>query len=164
MLQVLPGGHCCKCHLSWTDNRDHSSNCIGTSSCNECTPQMCGRWYSPPKGRLKVAFDVDDTLIVPSVATVYDRDVPNYENIALYKWFQAQGHHMIIWSGGGIDYAKMWAEKLGLTADEYPSKEADYGVDLCFDDCNVKLAKVNVKVKRVNNNISRKDWNTYEKS
>ena len=29
---------------------------------------------------------------------------------------------MIIWSGGGADYAKSWADKLGLTADEYLAK------------------------------------------
>lgn len=35
----------------------------------------------------------------------------------------------------------------------------DYAVDLCFDDCDVDLAKINIKVKRVKNNISRAEWN-----
>ena len=48
-----------------------------------------------------IAFDVDDTLIVPSVATGFDRDTPNYDVIMLYRWFQSQGHTMVIWSGGG---------------------------------------------------------------
>jgi len=30
---------------------------------------------------------------------------------------------------------------------------------IAFDDCDVQLGKVNVKVKRVNNTISREDWN-----
>lgn len=47
---------------------------------------------------MRIAFDIDDTLIVPSVVTG-DRDVPNYETIAIYKWFQSQGHVMILWSG-----------------------------------------------------------------
>ena len=58
-----------------------------------------------------IAFDVDDTLIVPNVATK-TIDIPNYRNIWLYQWFQENGDRMIIWSGGGEDYAKHWAEKL----------------------------------------------------
>ncbi len=112
--------------------------------------------------RLVVAFDVDDTLIVPSVATEFDRDVPNYETIAVYKWFQNQGNYMIIWSGGGTDYATMWAEKLGLTADETIVKDLKRtDVDIAFDDMDVKLGTVNVKVKRLNNKISRKEWNIH---
>jgi len=37
-----------------------------------------------------IAFDVDDTLIVPAVATGLPIDTPNYENIAMYRWFQSQ--------------------------------------------------------------------------
>jgi len=107
---------------------------------------------------MKIAFDVDDTLLVPSVASGFGRDTPNYEVIQLYKWFQAQGHTMIIWSGSGIDWAKTWAEKFGLTADDYPTKGA-YPVDIAFDDCDVKLGTVNVRVKRINNGVSREVWN-----
>lgn len=103
---------------------------------------------------MNIAFDVDDTLIIPSVATGFDRDVPNYETISVYRWFQAQGHHMIVWSGGGVDYARMWADKLGLNPDEIRVKEKS-DVDIAFDDCDVDLAKVNVKVKRFNNSVRR---------
>ena len=51
---------------------------------------------------MNIALDVDDTLIVPSVVTG-NRDTPNYDTIALYKWFQSEGHHMIIWSGSGYE-------------------------------------------------------------
>lgn len=110
-----------------------------------------------------IAWDVDDTLIIPAVATEFDRDVPNYDTIAIYKWFQAQGNYMIIWSGGGQDYAKMWAEKLGLTADEIIAKDTRLKdrIDIAFDDSDIDLAKVNVKVKRINNSISRKDLNKH---
>lgn len=108
---------------------------------------------------MKIAFDVDDTLLVPSVAGGFGRDTPNYDTIALYKWFQAQGNHMIIWSGSGVDWAKTWSEKLGLNADEFPIKQKRDDVDIAFDDCDVDLAKVNVKVKRINNSASRADWN-----
>ncbi len=110
---------------------------------------------------MRIAFDVDDTLIIPSVATGLDRDTPNYETIAIYKWFQAQGHTMILWSGSGIDYAKTWGEKLGLKPDAVLVKQKDKNcVDIAFDDCDVDLATINIKVKRLNNSISRKEWNT----
>jgi len=102
-----------------------------------------------------IAWDVDDTLLIPACATGFTRDTPNYKNIEVYKWFQAQGCFMIIWSGSGIDYAKTWAEKLGLTADEFPQKQFRYDVDLSFDDCIVDLAIINVQVKRVANSIKR---------
>jgi len=113
--------------------------------------------------KLKIAFDVDDTLILPTVVTDFDRDVPNYETIAIYKWFQAQGNYMIIWSGGGKDYAEMWAEKLGLEADEIMAKDTRMKdkIDIAFDDCEIDLAKVNVRVKRLKNSISRKEWNKH---
>ncbi len=108
---------------------------------------------------MKIAFDIDDTLIVPSVATGLDRDTPNYNTIALYKWFQSQGHHMILWSGSGMDWAKTWGEKLALFPDEIRVKEKSADVDMAFDDCDVDLAKMNIKVKRIENSISRADWN-----
>lgn len=106
--------------------------------------------------RLVIAFDIDDTLIVPAIATGFDRDVPNYDNIAIYHWFQNQGAFMIIWSGGGQSYAEMWADKLGLVADEILDKHSGReGVDIAFDDADIKLARVNVQVKRINNQIVR---------
>jgi hypothetical protein len=45
-----------------------------------------------------VAFDVDMTLITE------DRK-PIYENIQLFQAFKRLGCDMVIWSGGGIDYA-----------------------------------------------------------
>lgn len=108
---------------------------------------------------MKIAFDVDDTLIIPSVATGIDVDTPNYDTVALYKWFQNQGHYMIVWSGSGVDWAKRWSEKLALFPNEIRIKEKSSDVDIAFDDCNVDLGIVNVKVLRLNNSISRKDWN-----
>ena len=111
---------------------------------------------------MKIAFDVDDTLIIPSVVTG-NRDIPNYETIAIYRWFQAQGNYMIIWSGSGIEWATSWAEKLGLQQDEIRIKQKSEDVDICFDDCVVDLAKVNVRVGRIANNISREIWNKTKK-
>ena len=105
---------------------------------------------------MKIAFDVDDTLIIPSVVTG-NRDIPNYETIAVFRYFQQLGYDMIIWSGSGIDWAESWRDKLGLQA-RVIAKGSE-AVDIAFDDCDVKLGTVNVKVKRVANNISREVWN-----
>lgn len=107
--------------------------------------------------KLTIAFDVDDTLIVPRVATSFDRETPNYETIALFKWFQSQGNRMVIWSGSGCDWAKTWADKLGLEAEIH--RKGSIPVDIAFDDCDVELGTVNVKVKRINNGESREEWN-----
>jgi hydroxymethylpyrimidine pyrophosphatase-like HAD family hydrolase len=114
--------------------------------------------------RLKIAFDTDDTLLIPSVATGSNVDTPNYDTIAVLKWFQAQGHTIIIWSGSGVEWAKRWAEKLGLGPCEIRAKIKDETVDIAFDDCDVDLAKVNIKVKRINNSASRAEWNKTKKS
>lgn len=76
-----------------------------------------------------------------------------------------------------MDWAKTWGEKLGLQPFTVLPKqgkivcksegvclgseciEHDYEIDIAFDDCDVDLAKVNVKVKRLDNFISRKEWN-----
>ncbi len=107
----------------------------------------------------KIAWDIDDTIIVPSVALGFGNDTPNYDTIALYKWFQEQGNDMILWSGSGVDWAKTWGEKLGLQPFTVRVKEKSEDVDIAFDDCEVDLAKVNIRVKRIKNGVSRKEWN-----
>lgn len=108
---------------------------------------------------MKIAFDIDDTLIIPSVATGFGRDTPNYDTISILKWFQTQGHEIILWSGSGVDWAQTWGDKLGLAPFSVRVKSASSDVDIAFDDCDVKLAVVNIKVKRLNNSISRAEWN-----
>lgn len=112
--------------------------------------------------KLKIAFDIDDTLIIPSVVTG-NVDIPNYETIKIYKWFQNQGHYMILWSDSGVDWVQTWSKKLGLNPDEIRIKEKNLEIDLAFDDCDVDLAKINIKVKRINNSISRSEWNKNKK-
>ncbi|MFA5395714.1 MAG: hypothetical protein WC346_06815 [Methanogenium sp.] len=108
---------------------------------------------------MKIAFDIDDTLLIPSVASGFDRDTPNYDTIGVYKWFQSQGNVMVLWSGSGIDWAKTWGEKLGLQPFSVRVKEKSEDIDIAFDDCDVDLAKINIKVKRINNSVSREEWN-----
>lgn len=73
---------------------------------------------------MKIAFDVDYTLID-------DKYAPIYDNIYLFLWFQKHGHDLIIWSGGGRDYAKTMADKLGLKARiiDKCSESVDIAVD-----------------------------------
>ena len=92
----------------------------------------------------KVAFDVDDTLLV---AAKNSENTPNYPVIAIYKWFQSQGCEMIIWSGSGVDWAKRWGEKLGVEPFSVRVKEKFPEIDIAFDDCDVDLGKVNIRVK-----------------
>ncbi len=58
---------------------------VGTPPLAGCSPLLRGRY-------MKIAFDIDDTLIVPSVVTGLGYETPNYENIAIFRWFQAQGY------------------------------------------------------------------------
>lgn len=108
---------------------------------------------------MRIAFDIDDTLLVPNVASGYGRDTPNYQVIAIYKWFQAQDNEMVLWSGSGQDWANTWGDKLGLAPYIVLPKEKGMNVDIAFDDCDVLLGTVNVRVKRVNNGVSRAEWN-----
>lgn len=109
--------------------------------------------------KLRIAFDIDDTILVPSVVAGFGNDTPNYETIAVLRWFQAQGHEIYLWSGSGMDWAQRWGEKFGLQPFTVLPKEKNPEIDIAFDDCDVDLATVNVKVKRINNSVSRAEWN-----
>lgn len=91
----------------------------------------------------RIAFDVDGTLI----KRTDNGDVPRYEVIALLKTLQSFGHTIFVWSGGGEDYARMWAEKLGLLPDvRILPKSKSYDIDIAFDDHATSLAKIDVIV------------------
>lgn len=110
---------------------------------------------------LTIAFDVDDTLVIPGEVMGTKYDQPNWEVIDIYKWFQRNGHRMIVWSYGGKAWAEEWNDRLGLNADECRFKdknnpETGNDVDIAFDDCNLNIAKVMVKVRRYKNSIERR--------
>lgn len=94
-----------------------------------------------------IAFDVDNTLIKPD-------QTPNYAVIsilhALYKTALDVG--IVIWSGGGEEYAKQWAKKLGLYSPLffYALKSEEnakkYNVKVSFDDQDAKLGLVNILI------------------
>jgi phosphoserine phosphatase len=85
----------------------------------------------------KIAFDVDGTLI-----DMQDR--PNYDVIELLLWFQKHGWETIVWSGGGVEYAKHWRDKLGL--ESYVVEKGSIVVDIVVDDEDCLLGDVLIKV------------------
>lgn len=95
--------------------------------------------------KLIVAFDVDGTLIHQAGELC---DTPRYDIITIFKSFEALGCKMIIWSGGGIDYATRWRDKLGLKAEIL--EKGSLVPDLAFDDMahesEFNLGKINVPV------------------
>lgn len=90
----------------------------------------------------KIAFDIDGTLIRQ---TDYG-SAPRYEIINLLLWFNKNCNEVYVWSGSGLDYAKTWSEKLGITCAKAIPKNAEQGMDIAFDDEEVLLAKVNIQV------------------
>jgi len=92
---------------------------------------------------IKIAFDIDGTLI--SDERYYDlADTPRYDIIDLFRIFEKLGCEMYIWSGGGVDYANHWKEKLGLRANVVI--KGSFIPDIAIDDEDVQLGKVNIKV------------------
>ena len=77
--------------------------------------------------KLKAVFDVDGTLI-----TLEDK--PNYPIINFFKMLESLGFEMHIHSGGGLDYAKHWADKLGLSAKITPKGDSKLEFDIAVDD------------------------------
>ena len=94
---------------------------------------------------MKIAFDVDGTLIHQSGDKI---DTPRYDVINLFLSFEKLGYEMYIWSGGGIDYAERWRDKLGLGAVvvEKGSFKPDIAVDDMAHEWEFNLGKVNLAV------------------
>lgn len=102
-------------------------------------------WLKEANKELLIAFDVDGTLIN------FD-DTPRYDIIELLYSFHWAGCKVMVWSGGGKDYAQHWCDKLGLSPNIISSKfqplyqEEDYKPDIAFDDEVISLGKVNICV------------------
>lgn len=114
---------------------------------------------------MKIAFDIDDTLwkIVKDdsprpdgvgatcACGLHVKQVADDDMIAIAEAFLRAGHEVFVWSAGGIPYATSWlsrfvphwAGKVGVI-----SKEKEWDMDVCFDDQEVDLARVNVRVRR----------------
>lgn len=122
---------------------------------------------------MRVAFDIDDTLWKVRARKIRDGDcvygcehnnhhcgnysfdqIPDYNLVPLLMWFCANGEEVYAWSAGGISYAQDVLIKLGLDGyvhnviEKSKASAEKYGIDLSFDDQEVTLARVNVRVKR----------------
>lgn len=83
---------------------------------------------------MRVFVDVDDTLVrwAPETRGVIhpygagaDDWEPNCNVVRLLQALKAEGAFITIWSGGGADWARKWADKLvpnlyDVAADKYP--------------------------------------------
>jgi phosphoserine phosphatase len=90
-----------------------------------------------------VAFDVDGTLIGLS-----DDSPPREDVIQMLKDHKEKGDTVIVWSGGGKDYADMWVRRLGLGwyVNATMAKTSGFPVDITYDDMVVTLGKENICV------------------
>jgi len=90
-----------------------------------------------------VAFDVDGTLISEA------DDSPRVEIIDLLVKHHNDGDTVVVWSGGGVDYAQRWVFRLKLSGyvDEFWSKgRGRVKPDLTYDDMVINLGAENVCV------------------
>ncbi len=91
--------------------------------------------------KIKIAFDIDGTLLT------FDNK-PNYPIIELLHKFCLLNCDIFVWSGGGVDYARSIVNRLGLENKvKVIPKSSEQKVDICIDDQEVALAKVNLKIK-----------------
>ena len=105
-----------------------------------------------------IAFDIDGTLLnnegIPPATPPYLRPQTsvNLEAILLLQILsRMKNSRIIVWSGGGLDYAENFVRRYGLEkyVDKcYGKTECEEKVDICFDDTHAcKLADKNLIVK-----------------
>lgn len=72
----------------------------------------------------------------------YD-DKPRREIIAVLLTLKGLGHRIVVWSGGGTDYATMWVHRLFLDdyVDEVREKKfmSNTDISLAFDDKDISF-------------------------
>lgn len=87
---------------------------------------------------MKIAFDIDGTLQGQFKKV-------SWLHRELQK-FAEQGHDVIVWSGGGEEYAKRYVESNNLPARTTIKCSED--VDIAFDDAtdSIKGAKITIQV------------------
>ncbi len=112
-----------------------------------------------PFGKMQkviVAFDVDGTLITNGNYPEDGHDVPNNRIIRLLQILSTfKNIRIVVWSGGGRDYAQRWVRRLEL--EEYVWRVASktehpdikqYGIVVAIDDIqDTAIGDVNLIVK-----------------
>ena len=91
-----------------------------------------------------IAFDVDGTRI--ENGKDYP-DVPRYNVINLLNMYVMLGYQVFVWSGGGIQYAQQWVDRLGLNYNIVGVvAKGSFVPDIAVDDEEVNLGKISLKV------------------
>lgn len=102
---------------------------------------------SDHKTQPTVAFDVDGTLIHQAGDLC---DTPRYKVIELLRHLHTLRCHIYVWSGGGVDYAEHWVQKLGLAGMVAVVAKGSFVPDIAVDDMahesEFNLGKVNIAV------------------
>lgn len=99
-----------------------------------------------------IAFDVDGTLYVEEVRDGNRHEIPRWDVIEMLKTFKNFGWTIIVWSGGGEDYAARYGRLFFITdyVDKFmlkPREPKQYSVvDIAVDDEVVTFGKVNIQV------------------
>ncbi len=88
-----------------------------------------------------IAFDCDGTL----------QDYtgkPRPTIIEMVKLYKAAGYKVVVWSGGGKDYAEEVARKVGIDdiVDEAQMKNLALKPDIAVDDEKVRFAPINIQI------------------
>ena len=109
-------------------------------------------------------FDVDGTLIKSANASVFKRrrsygetypfDAANLDIVELIPLLaQLSSVKIVVWSGGGKDYAQKWVERLQIeqwvwrVASKTEKSDIEkYGTIIAIDDQDVELGTVNIQI------------------
>lgn len=109
--------------------------------------------------KITIAFDVDGTLITNIanhkvhryIGKVYGADQPNENIVNLLKILSKfKNVKIVVWSGGGKDYAQMWGTRLMLHSFvwKYAGKLDGLKPDIAIDDVqDCDLGKINLIVR-----------------
>lgn len=95
-----------------------------------------------------VAFDVDDTLFHKVKYMGVESEMPDYRIIDILLWHLGNRDQVIVWSGGGVDYAQRRAHDLGVLDRVTVVAKGSIRPDIAYDDQEVNLGTVNIKVRR----------------
>ena len=114
---------------------------------------------------LRIAYDIDDTLWklvedenprTEGVGAMCACGIPVKQEVddlmmGLLESLVDAGHEVFIWSAGGVPYAENFIHRFAPRLKGSVGileKGKGHDIDICFDDQEVDLAKINLRIKR----------------
>ncbi len=115
---------------------------------------------------MRIAFDIDDTLWklvkdehprIEGIGAMCACGIPvkQEEDKTMIELLEVLtldlNTEVFLWSAGGVQYAEAWVKRHIQHLEEYIKvipKEKGHDIDICFDDQDVDLAKIVLRVKR----------------